>query len=65
MEKIQVMKALKYYNFDIIGLSKFNIHWTLVKSEDSWEERIIGYWEARNSVMACNLEEYTTKVWQP
>ena len=48
------MKTLKYYNFDIIGLSEVNIHWTLVNPEESWEERISGHWEARKSVMACN-----------
>ena len=26
---IRVMKTLKYYNFDIIGLSEVNIHWPL------------------------------------
>ena len=33
---IRVMKTLKYYNFDIIGLSEVNKHWPLVKPIDSW-----------------------------
>ena len=32
----QVMKALKDYNFDIIGLSEVNIHWRLGNPADYW-----------------------------
>ena len=32
---------------------------------DSWEERISGHWESRNSLMACNLEDNATKVCKP
>ena len=61
---IRSMKTLKYYNFDIIGLSEVNIHWPLVNPSEPWEERISGHWEARKSVLACNLEKDATKVWQ-
>ena len=61
---MRVMKALKYYNFDIIRLSEVNIHWPLVNPEYSWEDIISGHWEARNSFMACKLKDNTKKVWQ-
>ena len=41
---IRFMITLKYYNFDIIGLSEVNIHWPLVNPADSWEEIISGHW---------------------
>ena len=56
------MKILKDYNLDIIGLSEVNINWPLVNPEESREEIISGNLEARNSVVACNLENATTKV---
>ena len=59
------MKKLKYYNFDIVGLSEVNIHWPLVNPAESWEYIISGHWEASNSVMDYNLEDNATKVWQP
>ena len=46
------MKILKYYNFNIIGLSEVNIQCPLVNPADSWEEKINGDWEAINLVMA-------------
>ena len=58
------MKTLKDYNFAIIGLSEGNIHWLLLNPEDFWEERISGHWGSRNSVIACNFKENSTKVWQ-
>ena len=58
-------EKLEYYNSNIIGLSEVNIHWLLVNLEDSQEERISGRWEARNSVMACNLEKNSSNLWQP
>ena len=63
-EKIRVMKTLKDYNFDIIGLSEVNIHWPLVIPEEYWEEIISGHWETSNSVLAHNPEEDATKVWK-
>ena len=59
------MEALKDFNFYIIGLSGVNINWPLVNLDDSWEEVISGHWKSSNSVMACNLEDNATKVWQP
>ena len=59
------MEELKDYNFYIIGLSGVNINWPLVNLDDSWEEVISGHWKSSNSVMACNLEDNATKVWQP
>ena len=59
------MKTIKYYNFDIIGLLEVNIHWPLVNLVDYWEEIISGHWESIKSVMACIIEDNTTKVWQP
>ena len=57
------MRTLKYYNFEIIWWSEVNIHWPLVNLAESWEEKISGNVEARNSVMDLNLEDNTTKVW--
>ena len=59
------MEELKDYNFYIIGLSGVNINWPLVNLDDSWEEVISGHWKSSNSIMACNLEDNATKVWQP
>ena len=56
------MKTIKYYYFDIIGLSEVNKHWPLVKPIDSWEKRISVHWEYSNSVMAFNLEDDVTKL---
>ena len=58
------MKILGDYNFNIIGLSEVNIHLPLANLAIYLEETISGHWEARNSVMACNLEDDATKVWQ-
>ena len=62
MKNIWVMKTIKYYYFDIIGLSEVNKHWPLVKPIDSWEKRISVHWEYSNSVMAFNLEDDVTKL---
>ena len=59
------MKTSKCYNFDIIELLEVNIQWPLVNPVESWEEIISRHWETRNSVLACNLEDEATKLWQP
>ena len=59
------MKILGDYNFNIIGLSEVNIHLPLANLAIYLEETISGHWEARNSAMACNLEDNATKVCQP
>ena len=38
IKNIRVMKKINDYNFEIIRLSEVNIHWTLVKPDNSWEE---------------------------
>ena len=57
---------LKNYNFDIMGFQETNLNWDLIGTNDTWEERTIGWWKGgHTTVKAHNRQDVISSLHQP